>query len=94
MCCIILQGYMRSKARPVNHITIEDIPIIIKIGISTTNRDRVSIVKLLLTAMRRADNGGQYEHQKKFFTRDLTKAMNVSKSTARRAMMELEILRL
>jgi predicted transcriptional regulator len=75
-----------------NYITLEDIPIIIKIAISTTNRDRVAIIKLLLTAMRRGDNSGEWEHKTKFFTNDLVQGLKISPSTARRAMMELELL--
>jgi hypothetical protein len=42
--------------------------------------------------MRNADDGGKPEHKRRFFTSDIRKLMNVSKSTARRAMKELEIL--
>jgi Mn-dependent DtxR family transcriptional regulator len=59
---------------------------------STANRNRVSVLKLLLTTMRRADNGGEYEHKRQFFTKDLIEALNISKSTARRVMKELEVL--
>ena len=59
---------------------MEDIPIIIKIALSTANRNRVSILKLLLTTKRRSDSGGEYEHKRQFFTRDLTESLNISKA--------------
>lgn len=92
---IVLYNIARAHAFEIhgrNFVTTEDLPTIIKIALSTANRTRVSIIKLLLTAMRRADNGGNYEHKTQFFTRDLIKALNISKSTARRAMKELEVL--
>jgi hypothetical protein len=75
-----------------NYITLDDIPILIKIVISTTNRDRVSLLKILLSEMRNADEGGKSEHKKQIFTSEIKKLMNASKSTARRTMKELEIL--
>ena len=51
-----------------NYITLEDIPIVIKITLSTANRNRVSVLRLMITQKRRADNGGHLEHQTKFFT--------------------------
>ena len=77
-----------------HYITLEDIPIIIKIAISTTNRDRVSIIKLLLTATRRDDDSGKRVHKTKFYTSDLIQELKFSPSTARRTMMELQLLEL
>jgi hypothetical protein len=90
---IALYNIARAHAFEIhgrNYITKEDIPIIIKIALSTANRNRVSVLKLLLTTMRRADNGGNYEHKRQFFTRDLIEALDISKFTARRAMKEHE----
>jgi hypothetical protein len=93
---IVLYNIARAHAFEThgrNFVTKEDdLPIIIKIALSTANRTRVSIIKLLLTTMRRADSGGNYEHKRKFFTRDLIEGLNISKSTARRTMKELEVL--
>jgi predicted transcriptional regulator len=92
---IVLYNIARAHAFEIhgrNYITLEDIPIIIKIALSTANRNRVSILKLLLTAKQRADNGGHYEHKRKFFTSELTEALKMSKSTARRVMKELQVL--
>jgi DNA-binding MarR family transcriptional regulator len=92
---IVLYNIARAHAFEIhgrNYITKEDVPMIIKIALSTANRNRVSVLKLLLTAMRRADNSGEYEHKRQFFTRDLIEALNISKSTARRVMKELEVL--
>jgi hypothetical protein len=66
--------------------------IVIKIALSTANRNRVSILRYILTTMRRADNGGQYEHKRQFFTKDLVDNLYISKSTARRNMKELQVL--
>jgi hypothetical protein len=91
---IVLYNIARAHAFEIhgrNYITIEDIPIVIKIALSTANRTRVSILKLMLTKIRRADIGGHLEHQKQFFTRDLVDSLNI-KSTARRAMKELQVL--
>jgi predicted transcriptional regulator len=46
----------------------------------------------MITEMRHADNGGHLEHKTKFFTKDLMDALDISKTTARRIMKELQLL--
>jgi predicted transcriptional regulator len=70
----------------------DDIPIVIKVALSSANRNRVSILRYMITKTRHADNGGQIVHETKFFTKDLTGALDISKTTARRIMKELQLL--
>jgi Mn-dependent DtxR family transcriptional regulator len=76
-----------------NYITLaEDLPIVVKITLSSANRNRVSVLRHMITAMRNADQGGQLEHKEKFFAKDLTSALKFSPTTARRIMKELEVI--
>ena len=63
-----------------NHVTIEDIPLIVKVVLSTAPIERVTIFDLLL-----ANNGRLNVNQ-------ITKFLNVSEPTARRTMTELKAL--
>lgn len=91
----VLYNIARAHAFEIhgrNYITIEDIPIAIKIALCTANRNRVSVLRLMITEMRRADIGGHLEHKKRFLTKDLMNSLKISKSTARRVMKELDVL--
>jgi len=86
----VLYNVARSHAFEIHgrdYITMEDIPILVKIALSTANRDRVSMLKLLIT--KKEKNG---KHKERFSTKDLIQMLNVSKSTARRVMKELQVL--
>jgi predicted transcriptional regulator len=52
----------------------------------------VSVPKAMITEMRHADNDGHLEHKRKFSTRDLAKSASISKATARRIMIGLQVL--
>jgi hypothetical protein len=76
-----------------NYITLaDDLPMVVKITLSSANRNRVSVLRYMITEMRNADQGGHPEHKKKFFARDLTSALRFSLTTARRIMKELEVI--
>jgi hypothetical protein len=92
---IILYNIARAHAFEIhgrNYILLEDIPIVIKIALSTANLNRVSVLRLMLTETRHADIGGHLEHKGRFFTRDLVNSLKISESTARRVMKELQVL--
>lgn len=65
-----------------NSITMEDIPIIIKVVLSTASIERVSIFDLLLA------------HKGKLTTNIIVDSLGVAKSTAHRTMVELKALEL
>jgi hypothetical protein len=75
-----------------NYVTMQDIPIVIKIALSSANHNRVSVLKAMITEVTRADNGGQLEHKKQFYVNDLVNSASISKATARRIMKELQVL--
>ena len=86
----VLYNVARAHAFEIhgrNFITREDLPIIVKIALSTANRDRVAIIKLLLTEK-------DYEGRplKRLHTSFLMQTLQISKSTAHRTMKELQIL--
>lgn len=86
----VLYNVARAHAFEVhgrNHVTREDIPIIVKIALSTANRDRISVVNLLLTTK---DIGGKPE--RKLHTSFLIQTLHLSKSSTHRTMKELEVL--
>jgi DNA-binding MarR family transcriptional regulator len=88
----VLYNITRAHAFEIhgrNYIAKEDIPIIIKIALSTANRNRVSVIKLLLTTKNSEKDG---KHIRKLHTSDLVEKLNVSRPTAHRAMKELQIL--
>jgi hypothetical protein len=71
-------GHAISQGR--NSISLQDIPIAIKVALSTTMVSRVKIFDLLLK------NGGELK------TSDITKGLRVSEPTARRTMREFYAL--
>jgi hypothetical protein len=71
---------------------MEDLPIVIKITLSSTSRNRISILRHMITEIRYADDGGQIEHKAKFFTSELVKLLGMSPSNVRRVMKELQLL--
>jgi hypothetical protein len=71
-------GHAISQGR--NSIGLQDIPIVIKVALSTAMVSRVKIFDLLLK------NGGELK------TSDITKGLRVSKPTARRTMKEFYAL--
>jgi predicted transcriptional regulator len=76
-----------------NYITlVDDLPIVVKVTLSSANRNRVSVLRYMITEMRNADQGGMPEHKEKFFAKDLTSALKFSPTTARRIMKELEVI--
>jgi hypothetical protein len=76
-----------------NHIILaQDIPIVVKIALSSANRNRVSVLRYMITEMRNADQGGQPEHKEKYYARELANALKFSPTTARRLMKELEVI--
>ena len=86
----VLYNVARAHAFEVhgrNYVTKQDIPIIVKIALSTANRDRISIVNLLLTTK---DIDGKPE--RKLHTSFLIQTLHLSKSSAHRIMNELEVL--
>jgi hypothetical protein len=91
----VLYNIARAHAFEVhgrNYITMEDLPIVIKITLSSTNRNRISILRHMITEVRHADDGGQIEHKAKFFTSELVKLLGMSPSNVRRVMKELQLL--
>ena len=73
-------GHAISQGR--NSIDLQDIPIVIKVALSTAMVSRVKVFDLLLK------NGGELK------TSDITKGLRVSEPTARRTMREFYALRI
>ena len=63
-----------------NYVTIEDIPMIVKVVLSTAPIERVTIFDILL-----ANNGS-------LTVNEITQSLDVSEPTARKTMLELKIL--
>jgi hypothetical protein len=76
----LARGHALLKGR--NHITLDDIPLIIKVVLSTASNERVTIFDLLL-----AYNGV-------LTTSQIAISLNIALPTARRTMLELKVLRL
>ena len=74
----LARGHALSRGR--NYVTMEDIPLIVKVVLSTASIERVTIFDLLL-----ADEG-------KLTTSQIEVSLNVSKPTALRTMTELKAL--
>jgi DNA-binding transcriptional ArsR family regulator len=63
-----------------NHITLVDIPIVVKTVLSTAQTERVSLFSLLIS------------HQGKLTTNQILESLNISKPTALRTMAELKAI--
>jgi hypothetical protein len=74
------RGHALSQGR--NYITIQDLPIAIKVVLSTASLDRVNIFDLLIA------------HKGTLTTSIITKSVNVAPPTARRIMAELKAVEL
>jgi DNA-binding transcriptional ArsR family regulator len=74
----LAKGHALSRGR--NYITMEDVPLIVKVVLSTASKERVTIFDLLLA------NVG------KLTTSQITEFLNTSPPTARRTMIELKAL--
>ena len=72
----LARGHALSQGR--NYITIQDIPLIIKVVFSTASHERVRIFELLI------------EHQGKLSTSIITDSLNTSNNTAKRTMAEFK----
>lgn len=76
----LAKGHALSQGR--NYITLDDIPMIINVVLSTASKERVTIFDLLLA------------HNGKITASKIEKSLNMSRPTARRNMLELWVLRL
>ena len=76
----LARGHALSQGR--NYITLDDIPMIINVVLSTASKERVTIFDLVL-----AYNG-------KITASEISTSLNMSLPTARRIMLELWVLRL
>ena len=76
----LAMGHALSKGR--NYFTLEDIPIVIKLVLSTASIARVRIFDLLL------------EHKGELTTSEIVKELRISYHTAHRTMTELDALEL
>jgi hypothetical protein len=76
----LARGRALSQGR--NYITLEDVPIIVKVVLSTASIERVKVFDLLL------------RHNGMLDTSDITNGMNTTKPTALRTMAELKALEL
>lgn len=74
----LARGHALTQGR--NYVTIEDIPLVIHVVLSTASIERVKTFELLL------ENGGVLR------TSDITKHLNVSAPTAKRTMAEFKAL--
>jgi hypothetical protein len=70
----LARGHALSQGR--NYITLQDIPLVIKVVFSTASHERVRIFELLI------------EHQGKLSTSIITESLNTSNNTAKRTMAE------
>ena len=76
----LARGHALSQGR--NYVTLDDIPIIISVVLSTASKERVTIFDLLLA------------HDGKLTASEISMSLNMSLPTARRTMLELWVLRL
>ena len=76
----LARGHALSQGR--NYITLDDIPMIINVVLSTASKERVTIFDLLLA------------HNGKLTASKIEKSLNMAPPTARRTMLELWVLRL
>jgi hypothetical protein len=76
----LARGHALSQGR--NYITLDDIPIVINVVLSTASKERVTIFDLLLA------------HNGTLTTTEISKSLSISAPTARRTMLELCVLRL
>jgi HTH domain len=74
----LARGHALLKGR--NYITIEDIPLVVKVVLSTASIERVTIFDLLLA------------HKGKMTTSQIANSLNISHHTAHRTMTELKAL--
>lgn len=72
----LARGHALSQGR--NYITLQDIPLIIKVVFSTASHERVRIFELLV------------EHRGRLKTSIITDSLNTSNNTAKRTMAELK----
>ena len=72
----LARGHALSQGR--NYITMQDIPLVIKVVFSTASHERVRIFELLI------------EHQGKLNTSKIADSLNVSNNTAKRTMAEFK----
>jgi hypothetical protein len=72
----LARGHALSQGR--NYITMQDIPLVIKVVFSTASHERVRIFELLI------------EHQGKLNTSKIVDSLNVSNNTAKRTMAEFK----
>ena len=72
----LARGHALSQGR--NYITMQDIPLVIKVVFSTASKERVRIYELLI------------EHQGKLSTSMITDSLNTSNNTAKRTMAEFK----
>ena len=76
----LARGHALSQGR--NYITLDDIPLIISVVLSTASKERVTIFDFLLA------------HDGKLTASEISMSLNMSAPTARRTMLELWVLRL
>ena len=74
----LARGHALSQSR--NYMTMDDIPLIIKVVFSTASMERVRIFELLI------------EHKGRLTTSLITKSLNTSNNTAKRTMAEFHAL--
>lgn len=72
----LARGHALSQGR--NYITMQDVPLVIKVVFSTASHERVRIFELLI------------EHQGKLRTSLITESLNTSNNTAKRTMAEFK----
>jgi predicted transcriptional regulator len=71
----LARGHALSQGR--NYLTLHDLPLLIKVVLSTASLERVRVFEILL------------EHKGKLTTSMITKSLNTSYNTAKRTMAEL-----
>jgi hypothetical protein len=71
----LARGHALSQGR--NYLTLQDMPLLIKVVLSTASLERVRVFELLI------------EHKGKLTTSMITQSLNTSNNTAKRAMAEL-----
>ena len=76
----LARGHALSKGR--THISMEDIPLVIKVALSTAPIDRVNVFDLLIA------------HKGKLTTTLIEESLNMSPPTARKTMTELKAIEL
>lgn len=69
-------GHALSQGR--NHVTVDDMPLVIKVALSSASLERVKIFELLL------------KHEGTLSTSNITDELNVSRNTALRTMAEMK----